>query len=125
MSTTTNDALQPPIDFTTSTAVNQQALSSMAHIGFDSMRRALEMNSQFFQFVSGRLQADAHLADALSQCRSPQEAINAMTLFYQSAFDSWSTEIKALSERAAEATAEAVQAAQNEAKNVAETAGEG
>lgn len=125
MPNATTAPVQQMLEMSATTVANQQAFASMAHIGFDSMRRALELNSHFFQFVSGRLAADARLADALSQCRSPQDAITAMAAFYQSAFESWSSEIKVLSERAAQAATEAMHTAESEAKAVAESVGKG
>lgn len=121
MTKATKDPFQQSVEMAVPPLANQQAFASMAHLGFDSMRRALEINAQFFRFVSGRLAEDARLADALSHCRSPQDAVSTMTQFYQSAFASWSDEIRVLNERAAEAAAEAVHAVEIEAKAAVES----
>jgi len=112
----------PVIDITSFTVPNQRSLATMAHVGTDAIRHMIDMNRQFLDFVRGRLEEDAKIADHLATCASPNDALEAVNGFYKTAFDQYAEEVRVLSDTAARSMTETMQAAENGLKRSVEAA---
>jgi len=102
----------PALDITAFTNANQRSLAMMAHIGADAMRHAIEINGQFMDFVRGRLKEDEEVAEALACCNAPDEAMEAVTGFYKTAFDQYADEMRILSEKTAKSMTDTMKTAE-------------
>jgi len=112
----------PVIDIETFTTANQYSLTAMAHIGTDTLRHVIDTNRQFLDFVRGRLDEDAKVAETLATCKDPNDALEAVNEFYKMAFDQWADEMRELGDRTAKTVTDTMQTVEKEMKRSAEVA---
>lgn len=98
---------------------NQATLNAVAHIGVQSMRQMVDMTQQYLDFIRHRLDEDTKTAERIGKCNSMPEIVDAVTDFYQTAYEEYSKEMNDLSEMAARAASDTLEESEKAARQSA------
>lgn len=74
----------------------QRSLAAMAHLHSRAFRDALKFNAELLDFAQRRISADIQASDRLARCNSVNEAMDALSEFYQGALRDYAEETTAL-----------------------------
>lgn len=102
-------------------AANQRAIAALTRCGADTFRHTVDMNTQFLDFARKRVAEDESVAETLSACRSPQDAMEAVSEFYRHAFDQYADEMRVVSDGISTLAGDAMTLGEAEAKALLET----
>ncbi len=82
---------------------------SYAQAGQSFLQQAFSLNQKIMQFAGERFQKDVATLQAMSGCRTWQDAVELQTSYFQSATEDYQAEMKKLWEQGARATSEATE----------------
>ena len=100
------------------TETGQRSLLAMAHLHARLMQNALEMNAELLDFARRRVGEDLGTSERLSRSRSPAEATEVLSEFYQKALRDYAEEAEKVMRIGTEAARRSIEDAQAEADEV-------
>lgn len=119
---TSTAATMPTLDVSGLAEINGKTMTAMTRMGTDALRHSIDMQTQFLGFVRKRLDEDMRVAEALSCCQSPQDALDVVGNFYKTAFENYTNEAQTLGDEVAQSAADTMKVVQEEMKEVSEKA---
>lgn len=96
-------------------SMNMGSISTLTQLNAHMMMRLLDINRQYMDFITRRLDKDIALSEKLANDTAPNDMIEHLSTFYQTAFEDYSQETAELLKNSSDATSGAILEAESEA----------